>query len=252
VTADTGLRRARRTTAQTLDCNLRAQRVSVVMPVLNEESRIIRQMESILAVPGVHEVIVVDGGSRDRTLDLVRGTRGVTVLVAPKGRASQMNAGAQAATGDVLLFLHADVRLPLDAMRWVAEALSDPQVIGGAFRTWTVSEGSWTWLAPLLHLADLRSRYTSLPYGDQALFVRAEAFRQLGGFPEQPLMEDLEFGRRLHRLGSVRTVAATVHVSGRRFLSRPLYYTLLLNIFPLLYRLGMPPRVLAMLYGNPR
>ncbi len=235
-----------------LDCDLRAHRVSVVMPVLNEDSRIVRQMESILAVPGVHEVIVVDGGSRDRTLDLVRGTPSVTLLVAPKGRASQMNAGAQAATGDVLLFLHADVRLPLDGMHWVAEALSDPQVIAGAFRTWTVSEGSRTWLAPLLHLADLRSRYTSLPYGDQALFVRAEVFRQLGGFPEQPLMEDLEFSRRLRRLGSVRTVPATVQVSGRRFLSRPLYYALLVNIFPLLYRLGMPPRVLATLYADPR
>jgi hypothetical protein len=77
-------------------------------------------------------------------------------------------------------------------------------------------------------------------------------FRQLGGFPEQPLMEDVEFSRRLHRLGSVRTVPATVQVSGRRFLSRPLYYTLLVNIFPLLYRFGMPPRVLASLYGNPR
>jgi hypothetical protein len=77
-------------------------------------------------------------------------------------------------------------------------------------------------------------------------------FYQLGGFPEQPLMEDLEFSRRLHRLGSIRTVPATVHVSGRRFLSRPLYYTLLMNIFPVLYRLGMAPRVLASLYGNPR
>jgi len=227
-------------------------RVSVVMPVLDEESSIARQMESILAVPGIHEVIVVDGGSRDRTLDLVRATPGVTVLIAPKGRARQMNAGAKAASGDVLLFLHADVRLPLDAMRWIAEALSDPEVIAGAFRTWTVSEGRGTWLAPLLHLADFRSRYTSLPYGDQALFVRAEVFRQLGGFPEQPLMEDLELSRRLHRFGAVRIVPASVRVSGRRFLSKPVYYTLLVNIFPLLYRLGVPPRVLATFYGNTR
>jgi rSAM/selenodomain-associated transferase 2 len=237
---------------RTLDCKLGTHRVSVVMPVLDEESRIIRQMDSILAIPGIHEVIIIDGGSRDRTLDLVRGSPGVTLLIAPKGRARQMNTGAQAATGDVLLFLHADVRLPSDAIRWVAEALSDPHVVAGAFRTWTVSEGSSTWLALLLHLADFRSRYASLPYGDQALFVRAEVFYELGGFPEQPLMEDLEFSRRLHRLGSVRTVPATVQVSGRRFLSRPLYYTLLMNIFPLLYRLGIAPGVLASLYGNPR
>lgn len=234
------------------DCNPHPHRVSVVVPVLNEETRIIRQIESILDVPGVHQLIVVDGGSRDRTVDLARRAPGLELLIAPKGRAHQMNAGAQAATGDVLLFLHADVRLPVDAMRWVGEALSDPQVVAGAFRTWTVSEGGWTWLAPLLHLADLRSRYTSLPYGDQALFVRADIFRQLGGFPEQPLMEDLELSRRLCRLGSIRTVPATVHVSGRRFLSSPLYYTLLVNVFPLLYRLGVPPRVLASLYENPR
>ncbi len=230
----------------------RTDRISVVIPVLNEETRIVRQLETVSSVQGIHEVIVVDGGSRDRTVDLVRATPGVLLLTAPKGRASQMNTGAHAATGDVLLFLHADVRLPADATRWVSEALSDPHVIAGAFRTWTVSEGSRKWFTPLLHLADLRSRYTTLPYGDQALFVRAEVFRQLGGFLEQPLMEDLEFGRRLHRLGSVRTVPATVHVSGRRFLSRPLYYTLLMNIFPLLYRLGIPARVLATLYRDPR
>ncbi len=229
-----------------------AHRISVVIPVFNEESRIARQLETLSGVPGIHEVIVVDGGSRDRTVELVLAIPGVRLLTAATGRASQMNAGAQAATGDVLHFLHADARLPPDAMRWVSEALSDPQVVAGAFRTWTVSEGSRTWLSPLLHLADLRSRYTTLPYGDQALFVRADVFRQLGGFPEQPLMEDLELSRRLRRSGSLRIVPATVHVSGRRFLSRPVYYALLVNIFPLLYRLGMPPRVLASLYGTPR
>jgi hypothetical protein len=101
-------------------------------------------------------------------------------------------------------------------------------------------------------LADLRSRYANLPYGDQALFVRADVFWRLGGFPEQPLMEDLELSRRLSRTGLIRIVPATVRVSGRRFLARPIYYTLLVNVFPLLYRLGMPPRVLASLYGNPR
>ena len=125
-------------------------------------------------------------------------------------------------------------------------------MVGGAFRTWTVTEGRRRWFGPLLHLADLRSRYSGLPYGDQALFVRADVFRQLGGFPDQPLMEDLEFSRRLRDAGQIRTVPASVRVSGRRFLARPVYYTLLVNVFPILYRLGMPPRVLASLYGNPR
>jgi len=163
-----------------------------------------------------------------------------------------MNAGADAATGDVLLFLHADVALPTDAARWIAEALRDPGCVAGAFRTWTVNDDGRGWFAPLLHLADLRSRYTSLPYGDQALFVRAEAFRRLSGFPEQPLMEDLELSLRLRRLGRVRTMPAKVRVSGRRFLARPVYYTLAVNVFQRLYRRRLPPRVLASFYGDPR
>ncbi len=91
-----------------------------------------------------------------------------------------------------------------------------------------------------------------MPYGDQALFVRAPVFRRLGGFPDQPLMEDLELSSRLRRLGPIRTVPTSVRVSGRRFLARPFYYTLLVNVFPLFYRLGAPARVLARLYGDPR
>jgi len=152
----------------------------------------------------------------------------------------------------VLLFLHADVALPTDASRWIHGALADRTVVAGAFRTRTVGDGRRSWLAPLLRLADLRSRYSGLPYGDQAVFVRAEVFRRVGGFPDQPLMEDVELSRRLRRLGTIRTVSANVCVSGRRFLVRPVYYTLLVNVFPLLYRLGVPPRVLANLYGDPR
>jgi hypothetical protein len=107
-------------------------------------------------------------------------------------------------------------------------------------------------LAPLLHLADVRSRYTRLPYGDQALFVRADAFRAAGGFPAQPLMEDLELARRLWRLGRIRTARACVRVSGRRFLARPLFYAALANVFPLLYRAGVRPETLARLWQHVR
>jgi GT2 family glycosyltransferase len=164
-----------------------------------------------------------------------------------------MNAGARAATGDAILFVHADVTLPNDAVSWVCTALEDNRVVAGAFRTWTVpdTEPAPLW-APLLHLADLRSRYTSLPYGDQALFVRAEIFRALGGFAEIELMEDIDLGRRLCRVGRVVTVPACVVVSGRRFLARPIFYTVVMNLFPLLYRLGVPPRALGSLYGHVR
>lgn len=226
-------------------------RVSVVIPVLDEEARIGSQLESLARLQ-VHEAIVVDGGSRDATIERVRAAGTARLVVAARGRASQMNAGAHHATGDVLLFLHADVRLPDDALLRVEEAFADPVVVAGAFRTWTVGDAGESCLAPLLHLADVRSRYSSLPYGDQALFVRVEAFWRAGGFPDQALFEDLELSRRLRRLGRIRTVRSQVTVSGRRFLARPIFYTLAVNLFPALYALGIAPATLKRLYGNPR
>lgn len=226
-------------------------RVSVIIPVVDEEARIGGQLEAVARISGLHEGIVVDGGSRDETVARVRAAGTARLLCAPRGRASQMNAGARAATGDILLFLHADARLPDDALRRVEEALADPEIVAGAFRTWTVADGR-SWISPLLHLADLRSRYSALPYGDQALFVRADVFRQAGGFPEQPLMEDLELSRRLRTLGRIRIVRSRVIVSGRRFLARPLFYMLAVNLFPALYAAGFSAATLKRFYGDPR
>jgi len=160
-----------------------------------------------------------------------------------------MNAGARLATGDVLLFLHADASLPAGAAAYVEGALADPRIVAGAFRTWHVADGA---RAPWLHLADLRSRLSGLPYGDQALFARREAFERSGGFPDQPLMEDLELSRRLRRLGRIAIVPASVRVSGRRFLAHAIRDTLLVNAFPLLYRLGVPAERLARFYADVR
>jgi rSAM/selenodomain-associated transferase 2 len=226
--------------------------LSVIVPVWNEERVLPACLRHLTALAGVGEIIVVDGGSRDASAAIARAATGVRVLEAARGRARQMNAGAAAATGDVLLFLHADVALPGDAASRIDEVLQSPSVVGGAFRTWTTDVRGWKLGAPLLHLADLRSRYTRLPYGDQAMFVRADAFARVGGFPEQPLMEDVELSRRLRRIGRLRTVPARVLVSGRRLQSRPIYYTLVWNLLPLLYRLGVSPKVLAAWYGDPR
>ena len=228
-------------------------RISVVLPVLDEAARIGNRLSELARI-AFHEVIVVDGGSSDQTPAIARRFPGVLLVQGPRGRASQMNEGARRATGDVLLFLHADVSLPADAASYIRGALARPGTVAGAFRTWTVADGvePKPWWSPLLHLADLRSRYSHLPYGDQAIFLRREIFWEAGSFPELPLMEDLALGRKLRTRGTVRTVPARVTVSGRRFIERPLYYTLLVSLFPLLFRLGVPASALAAWYGNVR
>jgi hypothetical protein len=133
----------------------------------------------------------------------------------------------------------------------VERALSNPAVVAGAFKTWTVSDADGS-SRPWLHLADIRSRYTRLPYGDQAMFVRRDAFERAGGFPDQPLMEDLELSIRLRKLGRIARVPACVRVSGRRFVAHPVRDTVLVNVMPLLYRLGVSPARLAALYADVR
>lgn len=226
--------------------------ISAVVPVLDESARIGARLARLRATPGVDEVVVVDGGSRDGTVAAARAVDGVRVLAARRGRGTQMNAGARVTRGDVLWFVHADVATPLDAAAWIARALAPADVVGGAFRIRTVADAGPAWLAPLLRLADVRSRLSALPYGDQALFVRRAAFERVGGFPDQPLMEDVELARRLWRVGRLVTVPVEVQVSGRRFAAHPLRAVLAMRLFPLLYRLGAPPEVLARLYGDPR
>jgi rSAM/selenodomain-associated transferase 2 len=227
-------------------------RISVIIPVLNEEAQIGDLLADLSARGDLHEVIVIDGGSEDRTRDIVRAHGGVTLAMARRGRGKQMNEGAWLASGELLLFLHADTRLPAEAVSCIRDAVLDPAVIAGAFLVETRPDKASLWLRPFLRLADLRSRFTSLPYGDQALFVREESFWDAGGFPEIDLMEDLELSRRLRRLGKIRRLPSAVAVSGRRFVARPLYYAVAMNLLPLLYRLGVPPLLLARLYGDPR
>jgi len=227
--------------------------ISVVIPVLNEERCIERCLDQLASQPGFDQIVVVDGGSDDHTVALARQREDVEVIERGRGRARQQNAGAAIATCDTILFLHADVELPRGAANTIERVLAEPGVAAGAFRTWHRPETSTgAGIRALLHLADLRSRYTKLPYGDQGLFMRRGVFEAVGGFPDLELMEDLALSKALRRRGTIRVARDSVAVSGRRFESAPLKQCLLVNVIPFLYAAGVSDVTLARLYGNPR
>ncbi len=230
-------------------------RLSVIVPVLEEEAQIGDQLEHLKTLAGVDEVLVVDGGSADGTCAVVERDPAARLLHSPRGRALQMNRGAADASFEVLLFLHADVRLPLDAAAQIQAALGEPGTQAGAFVVRTVVDPRAPmrrWLTPFLHWANRRSERTPWPYGDQALFVRASAFNQLGGFPEVPILEDLLLAKSLAQHAPIARAPGPVLVSGRRFQVRPWRTILQMRLIPTLLRWGVSPQRLADWYGVPR
>lgn len=183
-----------------------------MIPALHEADRIRASLASARA-PGV-EVVVVDGGSRDRTCALAREA-GARVIVSPPGRARQMAAGAAATRAEVILFLHADTTLPAGWSAAVRAALADPAVVGGAFRLRFDDRSHAMRLVEWG--ARLRVALAGLPYGDQALFVRRRALEAIGGVPQTPLMEDVDLVRRLRRRGRLAVLEAAVVTSARRY-----------------------------------
>lgn len=198
--------------------------ISVIIPALNEAREILPTLDSCRA-PGA-ELWVVDGGSRDETAALARSW-GARVLDCTGGRARQMNLGARHARGDLLLFLHADTRLPRGFDECVRRVLADPQVAAGAFRLGIDSPGRG--LRVIETVANWRSRFLHLPYGDQGLFLRRSVFERAGGFPLLPIMEDFEFVRRLAGLGRVVIAPLAVSTSARRWHQVGPWKTTLIN-----------------------
>ncbi len=222
-------------------------RISVILPVLDEAGSIEAALAALhpLRERG-HEVVVVDGGSADATLERAKA-HADCVLQAPRGRASQMNRGADAATGDAFLFLHADTRLPEGADRSVERALA--QSAWGRFDVRI--DGAHPALALVGFMMNLRSRVTGIATGDQAMFATRAAFRAAGGFPEIALMEDIALSTRLKRGGRPACLTERVATSGRRWEKYGVAPTILLMWrLRLLYFLGADPKRLARLYGG--
>lgn len=229
---------------------LKTNGFSVVVPVLDEAAVLPELLHALapLRKQGV-EVVVVDGGSGDGSADIARDGAD-RLLTAPRGRARQMNAGARAARGDVLLFLHADTRLPAGALRAVAAALA-----GGA--RWGFFGLAIGGRRPLLRvvaaLATLRARATGIATGDQALFVTRALFDQAGGFPDIALMEDVAFSRRLRAIARPARLRLRALTSGRRWERGGVLRTVFLMWrLRLLYRLGAAPERLARRYRDVR
>ncbi len=192
--------------------------VSVVIPTLNERDFLAVTLQHVKANDVEHECIVVDGGSVDGTVEIAESAGAQVVISNQCQRAAQMNLGARQARGDILVFLHADTRLPPAALTRIEQKLADPHVVGGAF-TRRFNTNSFL-LRLTCRLAEARSHMFGWHLGDQAMFVRRDIFQKLGGFREIGLFEDLDFSRRLARLGRVVTLRPAVISSDRRFQSR--------------------------------
>jgi rSAM/selenodomain-associated transferase 2 len=190
-------------------------RLSIVVPVLDEARHLPALLGALAPECADVELVVADGGSRDGSADVAARTPRVRLVRSARGRARQMNAGAAAATGDVLLFLHADTRLPEGAAEAVRRALDAPGVVYGRFDVCFDNPAAVFRL--IAGLMNLRSRLTGICTGDQAIFVRRATFARLGGYPEIPLMEDVELTRRLKRAGRRASLRLRVTTSARRW-----------------------------------
>jgi len=228
-----------------------ARTLSVIVPVLNEEEHLPDTLRS-LAAGQPDEIIVVDGGSRDRTIEVAREfVPAIKVTSSSPGRGRQMNSGASAARSEILLFVHGDTKLPNDYRDLILAGLHGPGVVAGAFG-FGIRE-PFAGRAFVEWTTNTRSRLFQLPYGDQGLFLRRWAFEQLGGFPEMQLMEDYEFVRRLRRIGRIITLRQRILTSGRRWLRMGVVRTTLINRLTLLgYQMGVAPDRLARFYYRPR
>ncbi|MBW6520087.1 MAG: TIGR04283 family arsenosugar biosynthesis glycosyltransferase [Desulfoarculaceae bacterium] len=248
--------------------------ISIIIPTLNEEAQISKWGELLLpsgvlsasnteasmpcghssSIPGASdteasmlcEVIIVDGGSSDQTVSLAR-SQGFRVESCAPGRGAQLNHGAELASGRILLFVHADTRLPSGFAKALLDCLDETTTFAGAFRLKIKDAGLL--LRFIGFCANLRSRFLQLPYGDQAIFIRRDDFLRLGGFPETPIMEDFIFIKRAGKEGRITTLPQSVTTSARRWQRKGIFHTTLINQLVILgFYARIPLLKLALLY----
>ena len=224
--------------------------ISVVIPAYNEERALPATLRQLFEQAGSYEVIVVDGGSHDRTCEIVRRwpinsrlPAPLTLVTAPKGRASQMNAGAKLARGEWLLFLHADTLLPVDALSRINALERNLTIQAGGFRH-RFSGSDWR-LRMISWLDNFRCVRSHIIYGDQALFVRRVLFERLGGFPDRPILEDVAFGENLLKVTTPLLLSPPVVTDARKFLKMGVwrrFIRVLLIILHVEFKLPYLPR----------
>ena len=215
-------------------------KISVVVPVLNEQVNLMSAIQSVRDAVPAPEIIVADGGSVDGSLEGLLAQPDVRVVHAKRGKGVQQNAGGFLATGDAILFLHADCRLPVDAGQQLESTLADPRIAGGCFfARWSRDTRALRLIAFGMNLRTVLRRTS---YGDQALFIRRSVFHQVGGFPDWPLFEDTELVRRMKTAGRFAVIRSPVTISSRRFEKNGIFYGVFLVYFLQIgFLLGISP-----------
>ncbi|MFP4661446.1 MAG: TIGR04283 family arsenosugar biosynthesis glycosyltransferase [Halanaerobiales bacterium] len=220
--------------------------LSIIIPTFNEEANIADILTHIKELPGNKEIILVDGGSEDRTVEKATGLFD-RLVISKKGRGKQLNAGAAEARGDIYLFLHSDSRLDRNALLAIEKALQDPAVAGGCFQL-KIDDDSYL-LRFISYTSNLRAKFLKIIFGDQGIFVRGDIFQRIGGYPEIDLMEDWEFSRILSSVGKLAFLEERIYTSARRFKKYGILRTILLmQKIKLLYLMGVAPTRLNDIY----